>query len=821
VRLVYERGGEQISFPIDDGETYIGRKDYCDIHLPEPSLSKRHVRLLREGNRLLLYDAGSRNGTMVNGELAEDGCELRNGDVIQAGKLEFRVEGIGGGSQGFDVMEESDPLAGGSIPMAQAVASRGAGSNLRTFPELPISRSGRQLAKAVHSQSARGSVLDVLPELQSVDGAPTITARFHLVEGGPEQTWDLIDGTLTVGSKPENDIVIRGDGVSRYHAEVVQEAGAWLIKDLGSRNGLFVGGDPADIHELQDGDEVVIGTIKLRFELVKPPAIAPLTELLDKFKQGGVVTVLKEDRRARMGLSVAIFAILMLWMAGSGPGGGRAVAGGGEWLTEGTTLLAAGKYKAAQSRFQQAISRGEVSSTMQHVPRTLAKTAGLWTKSGDPMRFRWAKAEGQLAEVVGLGELPSALLGWVSDQEKWVKRNGQVYDLLTAAETVAARADEQASLGRFEGAYKTYYDGLSKFKDVPTDSMFDERAKQRLSTVQVQVYSLVLAEVQRLMRVTSPQWDDVLGLIRRGEEFADTVEKRKELRALKDECRTNRRDEQNYMRAVDIVQVRDVANYPKALRLLDGISPRSRIYPDARAYMDWIDADLKVREAKRAYDQGDEQRAFLLLNEALRHEVLGPEARASVRTRRQKWAKVARHFAVGMQLSRSGQLTECKREFEAVLQSEPNRENRFHSLARKQLNHIAQGEMMTLDRKLRGGIQELNDGDYVAAARWFNLVKQDRNVQRRDLEQIRYAVDDVVRRKRLVRGIERDVMNDRTEKFLDDYYVLKLLREWLPKNHTQMPKIDRYFKQIQSRLRTILRNHPEFQGPPRRPGRPR
>ena len=58
LKLLYEREGEKISFPIEEGETFIGRKDYCDICFPDGSVSKRHVRIVRTGSKVELFDAG-------------------------------------------------------------------------------------------------------------------------------------------------------------------------------------------------------------------------------------------------------------------------------------------------------------------------------------------------------------------------------------------------------------------------------------------------------------------------------------------------------------------------------------------------------------------------------------------------------------------------------------------------------------------------------------------------------------------------------------------------------------------------------------------
>src|SRR5690349_22432655 len=90
LKLLYERDGEKIAFPIEEGETFIGRKDYCDICFPDGSVSKRHVKIVRAGHKVELFDAGSRNGTLVNGKVV-DRVPLRDGDVIQLGKIVLTV----------------------------------------------------------------------------------------------------------------------------------------------------------------------------------------------------------------------------------------------------------------------------------------------------------------------------------------------------------------------------------------------------------------------------------------------------------------------------------------------------------------------------------------------------------------------------------------------------------------------------------------------------------------------------------------------------------------------------------------------------------
>jgi hypothetical protein len=82
---------EGLTQPIDlpEGRLKIGRAAECDLVLPAeafPSVSQVHCQLRSEGERLIVEDAGSRNGTLVNGTRIEK-HELAAGDVIQLGAL--------------------------------------------------------------------------------------------------------------------------------------------------------------------------------------------------------------------------------------------------------------------------------------------------------------------------------------------------------------------------------------------------------------------------------------------------------------------------------------------------------------------------------------------------------------------------------------------------------------------------------------------------------------------------------------------------------------------------------------------------------------
>ena len=73
------------------GQARVGRNSASEIFLTDPSVSRNHATLEVQDGRLAVRDAGSSNGTFVNGERVAERA-LRIGDVVAFGKTELRVE---------------------------------------------------------------------------------------------------------------------------------------------------------------------------------------------------------------------------------------------------------------------------------------------------------------------------------------------------------------------------------------------------------------------------------------------------------------------------------------------------------------------------------------------------------------------------------------------------------------------------------------------------------------------------------------------------------------------------------------------------------
>ena len=70
-----------------------------------------------------------------------------------------------------------------------------------------------------------------------------------------------------IGRSRECDVVLSDQNVSRRHAEVRPSGGSWIVKDLGSTNGVKVNGRRIQgPQSLKPGDTIELGTSTIRFE---------------------------------------------------------------------------------------------------------------------------------------------------------------------------------------------------------------------------------------------------------------------------------------------------------------------------------------------------------------------------------------------------------------------------------------------------------------------------------------------------------------------------------------------------------------------------
>lgn len=107
-------------------------------------------------------------------------------------------------------------------------------------------------------------------EDDDLSGATRILARPRLVEmesaGVSGREHALALGRTSIGRASDNSVHLLDEAVSRHHAEVVPGPRGYLLRDLGSENGIYVNGDRSPEHVLRDGDVIQIGARTLVFQ---------------------------------------------------------------------------------------------------------------------------------------------------------------------------------------------------------------------------------------------------------------------------------------------------------------------------------------------------------------------------------------------------------------------------------------------------------------------------------------------------------------------------------------------------------------------------
>jgi hypothetical protein len=75
-----------------DDTTLVGRDEQCDIVIGDPSVSRRHARLLVDGSGVVVEDLQSKNGTFVDGVRISGASAASAGSEVMFGGVTCRLE---------------------------------------------------------------------------------------------------------------------------------------------------------------------------------------------------------------------------------------------------------------------------------------------------------------------------------------------------------------------------------------------------------------------------------------------------------------------------------------------------------------------------------------------------------------------------------------------------------------------------------------------------------------------------------------------------------------------------------------------------------
>jgi adenylate cyclase len=85
--------------------------------------------------------------------------------------------------------------------------------------------------------------------------------------GGEDQKFEIQKDMISIGRMEGNDLILFDPTISRRHCELEKKGDTFVLKDLNSRNGLFVNGEKITTKELKDGDEIKVGSFPLKFRM--------------------------------------------------------------------------------------------------------------------------------------------------------------------------------------------------------------------------------------------------------------------------------------------------------------------------------------------------------------------------------------------------------------------------------------------------------------------------------------------------------------------------------------------------------------------------
>lgn len=190
-------GGEAPSLTFDGGRIVIGRSDGSDVRLPDPSVSLRHASIRAQGTEYAIVDEGSTNGTWIGGvKLSPQTPRLvKSGDLVRVGRVWLEL-----------VIGQRPPT-----------------------PDLGLATRDLALALVRSAMDAVGD--DTRPKVQVVEG-PDMGAELRLLDEGR---------IYVLGRAEGSDLPLADEDASRSHASVVRRGSQVFVRDLSSRNGVYLG----------------------------------------------------------------------------------------------------------------------------------------------------------------------------------------------------------------------------------------------------------------------------------------------------------------------------------------------------------------------------------------------------------------------------------------------------------------------------------------------------------------------------------------------------------------------------------------------------
>jgi pSer/pThr/pTyr-binding forkhead associated (FHA) protein len=211
-------------YPLDAEETTIGRQSENTIHIDNLAVSGRHARVFKIGDKAIIEDLGSTNGTFVNDKPITKHV-LKHGDAVRIGK------------HTLSYVELADLTAAKPDP-ARPEADKASPPQTRPAPE----------AKA-----------DKLP----LGGVQLIAGQ----QAG--RTLELTAALTSIGKGEGCKIKVKGMTVGKQAAVITRRPAGYHIAYVEGMAKVRINGEAIDTQAraLKDGDIIEIGDTRMEFSI--------------------------------------------------------------------------------------------------------------------------------------------------------------------------------------------------------------------------------------------------------------------------------------------------------------------------------------------------------------------------------------------------------------------------------------------------------------------------------------------------------------------------------------------------------------------------
>jgi pSer/pThr/pTyr-binding forkhead associated (FHA) protein len=220
----------------------IGRLRDNTVVLDNPAVSSHHARVYRDGDRFVIEDLKSKNGTYVNDKFVMNRRSLRNGDVVRIGKHQLVFDEAVLVDDAEAVFEELGDTVYLDTEDHKAVLAK-----------LRAARWGRKLASG--------------PPTEKVGATPAKPGILRVVAGRAErQEYALEANTSLIGASDEALVRLHGWFKPKVAVAIARNGEGYVATALGGAT--QVNKRPlSGRHILQNGDVLDVSGLTLEFRL--------------------------------------------------------------------------------------------------------------------------------------------------------------------------------------------------------------------------------------------------------------------------------------------------------------------------------------------------------------------------------------------------------------------------------------------------------------------------------------------------------------------------------------------------------------------------